>query len=91
MQTESQILIENQTLIKMSMVMYRTEKRRTGTENQTRTDLAKTETNLSKTVRVREIEIDQTLAINRGINQIKVRTVTAEAIKTEAEERISPL
>ena len=90
MRTENQILTENLTLIEMSMVMYRTEKHRTGTENQTRTDLtSKTETTPTKTVKVEET--DQTLATNRGINQIKARTVTAEAIKIEAEEKISLL
>ena len=88
MQTENQILTENLTLIKMSMVMYRTETRRTGTENQTRTDLiTKTETTPIKTVRGEET--DQTPAINRGTKQTK--TVLAEAIKTEAEEKMSPL
>ncbi len=68
------------------MEMYRTEKHRMGTENQT-----KTETNLTKTVKVGEIEIDQTLATNRGINQTKARTAIVEAIKTEANERMLPL
>ena len=70
------------------MVMYRTVKRQTGIENQTRIDLTtRTETTLIKTVRVERT--DQNLAINRGINRTK--TVVAGVIKTEAEEKMLPL
>jgi len=88
MQTESQTLTENLTLTGKSMVMYRIKKRQTGIENQTKIDLTtRTETTLIKTVRGEET--DQTLAINRVINQTK--TVVAGVIKTEAEEKMLPL